>query len=198
MASVKRIRCWRIAWMNSGEFLLTIIAIMPATAARRIAVRVHRCLQCAVKHRWLRLTWRLVICWCLMVLVHEAGHIAAGWLGGGSLQHADLRPWGLPQSHFQPDPRPLLTLWGGPLLGAGLPLVVAIIVGRDLAWFVAHFCLLANGVYLALGWLSGAPWLDTPRLLAAGASPGLILLYCVVTISLGYPGFRRACMKVLS
>ena len=140
----------------------------------------------------------LVASWCVMTVVHEMGHIVCGWAGGGTLQEADVAPWGLPHSSFDPDFRPLLTLWGGPILGVLVPLAVAASVRRGWAWFIASFCLLANGSYLATAWISGERYLDTPRLLAHGAHPATIVVYCAMTLSVGYVGFRRQCIRVLS
>lgn len=140
----------------------------------------------------------LVVSWSAMVICHEAGHIVCGWAGGGTLQHADLAPWRLPHSHFDPDPNPLLTLWGGPILGVLVPGAIAVVVRHRWMWFIASFCVLANGCYLALAWWSGESNLDTTKLLRHGASPTLIVLYCVVTIVVGYLGFRRQCITTLS
>ena len=68
---------------------------------------------------------------------------------------------------------------------------------RNWIWFVANFCMLANGCYIATAWISGDRFLDTPRLLDAGAWPLSILLYCAVTIGFGYFGFRSNCMELL-
>jgi hypothetical protein len=133
-----------------------------------------------------------------MTTTHETGHVVGGWISGGTLQEASLAPWGLPHSRFEPDPRPLVTLWSGPVLGVVGPLLVAVIVRRPAAWFVAHFCILANGCYLALAWMTGDNHLDTPRLLAAGCPIWVIVAYCLVTITGGYIGFRRACVRVLT
>lgn len=140
----------------------------------------------------------LLAAWCVMAVTHEMGHVIGGWLSGGRLQGADLRPWQLPYSLFEPDPHPLITLWSGPLLGVFLPLAVALLVRRRWMWFIADFCLLANGAYLVTAWFSGDRLLDTPRLLQAGASPVSIALYCAVTIGIGYLRFRRDCMEALS
>src|SRR5829696_4046865 len=140
----------------------------------------------------------LAVSWCVMTFTHEPGHIVCGWAGGGTLRHADLLPWHLPHSHFDPDPHPLITAWGGPILGALVPLVVALLVRRDWTWFIAHFCLLANGAYLAAAWVSGERYLDTARLLEHGAHPATIAAFCVLTIGVGYFGFRRQCIRVLS
>lgn len=138
----------------------------------------------------------LIASWCVMALTHECGHILGGWAGGGTLQYAELRPWRLPYSIFEPDPRPLVTLWSGPILGVVVPLAAAILVRHPWMWFVAHFCVLANGVYLAAAWFSGDPLLDTPRLLHAGGRPISIIGYCVATIGFGYIRFRADCAAV--
>ena len=132
-----------------------------------------------------------------MGFTHELGHLLVGWAGGGELQEAELRPWRLPHSRFAPDPHPLATLWGGPVLGIALPVVLAAMIRAEWAWFIASFCVLANGVYLTLAWLSGDRWLDTPRLLAEGASKRSIASYSVIAIALGYWQFRRSVLRAL-
>lgn len=133
-----------------------------------------------------------------MMICHEAGHIAGGWIGGATLTDYDLAPWRLPYSLHAPDPMPLLTLWSGPLLGVLVPLAVALVVRQPWMWFIADFCMLANGGYLALGWISGDRYLDTSRLLAAGAHPALMAIYCGVTIPLGYLWFRSDCLRLFA
>lgn len=140
----------------------------------------------------------LVVSWGVMLGVHEAGHLLGGWVSGARLVEVWWGPWPPPYSLFQPDPHPLVTLWGGPLLGAGLPLLVACLWRRQEAWFVAWFCLLANGLYLAVGACVPGDELDTAKLLKAGASPISIGFYVVVTISVGYVGLRRSLMELFS
>lgn len=140
----------------------------------------------------------LIASWCVMTFTHECGHVIGGWIGGGNLQHVELRPWRLPYSIFESDPRPLVTLWSGPILGVAIPLVAAVLVRRRWMWFIAHFCVLANGAYLAAAWLSGDPLLDTPRLLQAGARPVSLIAYCTATILLGYVRFRADCAAVFT
>jgi hypothetical protein len=148
--------------------------------------------------RIVRFCLLLMASWCVMTTGHESGHIVAGWLCGGKLQQASIAPWSLPFSVFAPDPYPLITLWGGPILGVLVPLLAASIVRRAWMWFIAHFCLLANGSYLACAWITGERYLDTARLLDAGTHPLTLALYCAMTIGVGYVGFRQACVAVLS
>ncbi|QDV61047.1 MraY-like glycosyltransferase [Crateriforma conspicua] len=133
-----------------------------------------------------------------MTMTHEFGHIVGGMACGATLTDFDLAPWRMPYSLHSPDPHPLVTLWAGPLLGVAVPFIGAALVRKRWAWFIADFCLIANGGYLALAWLSGDRFLDTPRLLAAGAHPGSIVVYCMVTIGVGYVWFRSDCIHFLA
>lgn len=128
----------------------------------------------------------LTASWLVMTSIHELGHIVGGWCSGAKLQQVDLLPWHLPYSIFDPDPLPLVTLWCGPVLGVLVPLTVALLLRQYWMWFIANFCLLANGVYIAAAWFSGDRYLDTPQLLAHGAHPFTIALYCTLTIGGGY------------
>ncbi|OHB76883.1 MAG: hypothetical protein A2W31_00445 [Planctomycetes bacterium RBG_16_64_10] len=133
-----------------------------------------------------------------MTSTHELGHLVAGWSCGGTLRSANLRPWHLPYSIFDPDPRPLVTRWGGPALGVALPRGAALLVRRHWVWFITYVCILANGVYLATAWVFGDRYLDTPQLLECGANPAVIAIYCLLTTGFGYVGFRRHCVRMLS
>ncbi len=143
----------------------------------------------------LRVALLLAIAWVIMLTTHELGHIIGGKCCGGTLQSYDLLPWHLPYSNFEPDPYPLITLWSGPLLGVILPTAVSIIIRTSTTLFIASFCTLANGLYISTAWFSGERYLDTPKLLAAGASPASIASYCLPTIGIGYVVFRRNCIE---
>lgn len=140
----------------------------------------------------------LAVSWVVMTFTHEMGHIIGGACCGGVLKSADLLPWHLPYSIFEPDPLPLVTLWAGLVIGPLAPVIMAMVVKRDWMWFIANFCVLANGIYIATAWVTGDRDLDTPRLLAHSASPIAIILYCLLTIGFGYVGFRQSCIIVLS
>lgn len=137
-----------------------------------------------------RFTAMLALAWVVMAWSHECGHLIGGAISGGVLTDFDLTPSRMPFSLHSPDPHPLVTLWSGPIIGVLAPLLVALLARHHLVWFVADFCLLANGVYLALAWITDDRFLDTPRLLQAGASPVWIGLFCLATIGVGYPRFR--------
>ncbi|WP_235935366.1 hypothetical protein [Candidatus Laterigemmans baculatus] len=132
-----------------------------------------------------------------MTTTHEGGHIVGGMACGATLVDYDLAPCRMPYSLHSPDPRPLMTLWAGPLLGVLIPVSLAALIRERWAWFIADFCVVANGGYLALAWMSGDRFLDTPRLLEAGVNPALIMLYCSVTIGAGYVRFRSDCIHFL-
>ena len=145
-----------------------------------------------------RLIGLLVLSWCVMTTTHELGHLLGGWSSGGELQFVELRPWRLPQSHFDPNPRPLLTLWCGPIFGVTLPLGIWLLFRKPMFEFIAAFCMVANGAYLAMGWVSGERYLDTQQLLEQGASPLSIALFSLATLGWGYVWFRRRCIEVIS
>lgn len=140
----------------------------------------------------------LIASWLTMTFTHEMGHVIGGVCCGGSLKSVDMLPWHLPYSIFDPDPFPLVTLWAGLMIGVLVPVAMAMVIKRDWSWFIANFCVLANGAYIATAWFSGDRYLDTPKLLEHGASPISIAVYCLVTIGFGYVGFRRSCVSVLS
>lgn len=149
-------------------------------------------------NRLLTFATLLASSWVVMTFLHELGHVIGGWLGGGTLVDYALAPWHLPYSLHNSDPHPRLTLWAGPLFGVIAPVVAALIIRRPWATFIADFCLLANGCYLALAWLSGDRLLDTPRMLAAGIRPLEIAFFCAITIGIGYPRFRSDCRERLT
>lgn len=138
-----------------------------------------------------------VLSWVVMIVTHELGHVVGGWLGGAELKSLDLAPWRLPYSLHAPDPHPQLTLWCGPLVGVLVPLVMAQVVRHRYVDFVAHFCVLANGLYLACAWISGDRFLDTPRMLAAGVHPAWIALFSATTIVWGYMRFRADWLAIM-
>ena len=135
--------------------------------------------------------------WLTMTLVHELGHVVVGCACGAKLGSIEIRPWCLPYSFFSPNPMPLLTLWGGPIIGCTLPLLVAWLSKRPAVWFVAWFCIVANGLYLLTGCYSNDSELDSVKMVKAGMSTPLLIFVSAAMSVLGYVGFRSECQRVL-
>ncbi len=107
--------------------------------------------------------------WLGMQAVHEAGHVLAARVTGGEVVRVALNPLIISRTDLGENPHPLAVVWGGPVFGSALPLLVFGLAvafrapGLYLFRFFAGFCLIANGVYIGLG-----------RFLAEGADPGVM------------------------
>lgn len=101
-------------------------------------------------------------CWLAMMTVHEAGHVLHAWLSGGTVSAVQVPLVGFSMTEFSTNPHPHFVAWGGPVWGSLLPLM-GWVVFRTMRWsagsvaqFFAGFCLIANGVYLGIGWVTQA------------------------------------------
>src|SRR3954453_20257592 len=96
-----------------------------------------------------------------MQAVHELGHVLCAWAGGERVDRVILHPLTISRTDASHDRHPLLVVWGGPLLGSALPLIVLPFARTSppapasLLRFFAGFCLLANGLYLGIGSFEG-------------------------------------------
>lgn len=103
--------------------------------------------------------WTLVMVpsWYGMMLVHEAGHCFGAVVTGAEIEAVEIPLVGFSRTDVSGGSHPLWVVWAGPLMGALLPLVVLVLVGRlgprlsQALQFFAGFCLLANGAYIGLG-----------------------------------------------
>lgn len=152
----------------------------------------------ALSIRLVRFLLLLAVSCVVMTFTHVMGQIVGGSLCGGSLESFELLPWHLPFSYFRPDPYPLVTLWAGLIIGVLAPVGVAMLLRQDWMWLIANFCILANGIYIAFAWFLGMRELDTPKMLALGASPLAIAGYCLLTIGYGYFAFRHSCIRAFT
>jgi hypothetical protein len=93
--------------------------------------------------------------------------VLAARLTGGEVIHVALHPLIVSRTDLGVNPHPLAVVWGGPLAGVTLPLLLfglasaGRLPGAYLFRFFAGFCLVANGIYIGTGWLlaDGAdPW----------------------------------------
>jgi hypothetical protein len=95
--------------------------------------------------------------WLGMQVVHESGHVIVTRLTGGEVTRVALHPLIISRTDVAENPHPLAVVWGGPLLGSLIPLMLFGLAtalrapGLYLFRFFAGFCLVANGVYIGLG-----------------------------------------------
>lgn len=132
----------------------------------------------------------LPLCWLSMQIVHEAGHIAAAWLTGGTVTAIVLHPLAISRTDVSPNPHPLVVVWGGPIMGTLLPtmawLVVRALRMRSVyLWrFFAGFCLVANGVYIGYGVFE--PVGDASDLLRLGTPLSMLAVFGLLTVPAGF------------
>lgn len=132
----------------------------------------------------------LALSWLGFMVVHESGHILVGWATGASLSQVTLHPLQISWSTFSPNPHPQLVAWGGPILGAALPLLLLGVArtfrapGIYLFRFFCGFCLIANGVYMLIDAFDRGG--DAGTLLHEGAASWQIILFGLVAAPLGF------------
>jgi hypothetical protein len=128
--------------------------------------------------------------WLGMQVVHECGHVLVARLTGGEVTKVALHPLIISRTDVAENPHPLAEVWGGPLLGSVIPLVLFGLAaasrapGVYLFRFFAGFCLVANGVYIGLGpfLADGAdPWVMTEN----GSPRWLLAVFGLLATALG-------------
>lgn len=130
-----------------------------------------------------------------MQAVHEGGHLVGAWLTGGRVTALVLHPLKISRTELAANPRPLVVVWCGPLIGTVAPLAVWIIAARAglraafVLRFFAGFCLIANGAYIGFGSFGGVG--DCGEMLRHGSPPWLLWLFGVFTMPLGIRLWHR-------
>jgi hypothetical protein len=128
--------------------------------------------------------------WLGMQVVHETGHVLVARLTGGEVIKVALHPLIVSQTDLGENPHPLAVVWAGPLVGSVLPPLFFGLAAAGrwretyLFRFFAGFCLIANGVYIGIGWLlaDGAdPWVMTEN----GSPVWLLVLFGLIAAPLG-------------
>jgi hypothetical protein len=124
-----------------------------------------------------------------MMAVHELGHVMGAAMTGGTVQRCVLYPLTISRTDVSPNPRPVIVVWMGPIVGCVLPLVALACVPlrfrctRLAAQFFAGFCLIANGAYLAVGWMDRVG--DCGEMLRNGVPVWWLLAFGGVAIPVG-------------
>jgi hypothetical protein len=137
----------------------------------------------------------LALSWLLMQVVHEFGHVAGAWLTGGKVAKVVLHPLTISRTDVAVNPRPLIVVWAGPLVGILLPLAAwGVAVGVRCSWtyllrFFAGFCLIANGAYIGVGAFDRIG--DAGELLRHGARPWHLWLFGAAAVPAGLGLWHR-------
>ncbi len=131
----------------------------------------------------------VAFCWLGMQAVHELGHCIGAWSTGGRVAGVYLHPLSISGTFLAYNPRPLVVVWAGPLLGALLPVSVYLLAkilripGLYLFRFFAGFCMVANGIYIGLGSFGGV--LDAGDMMRLGSPQWLLILFGIVATGIG-------------
>ena len=130
-----------------------------------------------------------LLSWLAMQGVHEFGHVVGAWWTGGTVNKVILYPTVISRTDIGSNPRPLVVVWAGPLLGSLLPLALwgAVVALRWRAAFLlrffAGFCLIANGAYIGGGSFSRAG--DAGDMLRHGAPLWHLWLFGIAATAAG-------------
>ena len=135
------------------------------------------------------------LCWVAMTAVHELGHCVGLWATGGAVERVVLHPLAISRTDAAANPRPLPTVWAGPVLGVALPLFVwgvtaaARLPGAFVARFVAGFCCVANGCYIGAG--VAAPVGDAKQMPRLGSPAWTLGLFGAACTLVGFALWNR-------
>lgn len=127
--------------------------------------------------------------WLGMQAVHELGHVLGAWVSGAEVKHVVLTPTAISRTDVVNNSRPLVVAWAGPIVGAGLPLVLWLLAqfarlsGAFVLRFFAGFCLIANGLYIGLGSFGRVG--DCGEMLRHGSAPWQLWLFGAITTPIG-------------
>jgi hypothetical protein len=127
--------------------------------------------------------------WLGMQAVHEFGHVLGAWATGGRVARVILHPLTISRTDLAVNPHPLVVAWAGPLVGVLAPLLLwglaaaLRLTGAFVLRFFAGFCLIANGVYVAVGSFRGLG--DAGDMLRHGASAWQLWLFGLLTVPIG-------------
>jgi hypothetical protein len=132
--------------------------------------------------------------WLAMMVAHELGHAFNAWLSGGIVSKIVLHPLAFSRTDLSVNPHPLFVAWGGAIWGCLIPLGLLVFVHfitrnyRYLFAWWAGFCLIANGAYLACGWLfsdGGHAADDANVILQNGGARWQLIVFGLIAVPIG-------------
>ena len=125
----------------------------------------------------------------MMQAFHELGHVLGLLSTGGAVEKVVLHPLTFSRTDAAHNPRPLIVVWSGAIIGVTLPLLlwagirpIGTQAGKLFRFFAA-FCFIANGAYIGFG--PDSVGLDTQVMLSQGCQRWHLLLFGVPAIALG-------------
>lgn len=127
--------------------------------------------------------------WLGMQAIHETGHVIGARLTHGTVGRVVLHPLTISRTDMVQNPSPLLVVWAGPIFGVTAPLLMWLLTaamrlpGEFVLRFFAGFCLIANGVYIAIGSLNGIG--DSGQMLRHGSAIWQLWLFGLLTAPTG-------------
>lgn len=127
--------------------------------------------------------------WLGMQAVHEFGHVLGARMTGGRVARVVLHPLTISRTDLADNPRPLVVVWAGPVIGVVVPLLLwaaaaaARLPGAFVVRFFAGFCLLANGLYIGVGAFGRVG--DCGEMLRNGSAPWQLWLFGLATAPAG-------------
>jgi hypothetical protein len=128
--------------------------------------------------------------WLAMQQVHELGHVLGALSTGGRVAKVVLHPLTISRTDVAHNPRPLLVVWAGPIIGIAIPQIAwaaaaaVKMPGAFVLRFFAGFCLIANGLYIGLGSFGRVG--DCGEMLRHGSPVWLLWLFGIATVPLGF------------
>lgn len=130
------------------------------------------------------------LCWLIMLLTHESGHVITAIIFNVEVEQVELNPLTFSRTDFAHSCHDAAIVWGGGIGGAMIPLLIWVlwrffkIPGDQFGRFIAGFCLIANGVYFGFDY-SGGNLTDGGKLLAQGVSRTYLTSFGVLCLAAG-------------
>ncbi len=140
-------------------------------------------------HQTVLIVSTLLASWLGMQAVHETGHVLGAWVSGGTVKQVVLSPWTISRTDLVANPAPLFVVWAGPVFGVLCPVGIWVVAtrlrmsGAFALRFIAGFCLIANGAYIAVGSFDRVG--DCGEMLKQGSDLWQLWCFGAVTIPAG-------------